>query len=187
MGECRSPERQHQVQWAASCVGAACARISFRYVLSKVTARAGEDAAHVSFTWRTVNYSRLDFLSVPQAQHISAGVHRPAGAHVPAQHPRHQAAVPPLCYRTIIQRGHWRRRTREQHPPHPLHHPHCALRPQHVRTCSDVSSVGGAQTTPPAFICFCPAGSLCFCELSRQYKGHIAGGEEPADFPGAAM
>lgn len=144
MGECRSPERQHQVQWAASCVGAACARISFRHVLSKVNAARNSRRQRGARLLRVAHGEFIParvFFCVPQAQHISAGVHRPAGAHLPAQHPRHQAAVPPLCYRTIIQRGHRRRRTREQHPPHPLHHPHRALRPQHVCTCRDASSV----------------------------------------------
>lgn len=39
MGKCCSSKRQHQVQWTASCVGATRARISFCYMLSKVTAR----------------------------------------------------------------------------------------------------------------------------------------------------
>lgn len=134
VGECCSPERQHQVQWAASCVGATCTRISLRYVLSKVKSYI---STHKSRSFLHMAYSDsflIGFLTAAQAQHISAGVHRPAGAHVPTQHPRHQTAVPPLCYWAIVQRGHRRRRTREQHPPHPLHHPHCPLRPQHVCT-----------------------------------------------------
>lgn len=61
-------------------------------------------------------------------------MHRPAGANVPTQHSWHQTAVPPLCYWAVFQRGHRRRRAREQHPPHSLHHPHCALCSQHVCT-----------------------------------------------------
>lgn len=67
-----------------------------------------------------------------QAQHISAGMHGAKRAHVPAQYPRHQAAVLALCNGAVFQRGHRGRRPREQHSPHSLHHPHCSLCPQHV-------------------------------------------------------
>lgn len=90
-------------------------------------------------------HSLLGLSSVPQTQHISAGVHRPAGADLPAQHPRHQAALPPLRHRTVVQHGQRGRGPREQHPPHPLHHPHRALRPQHVR-----GVVASVSLTPPS-------------------------------------
>lgn len=84
------------------------------------------------YTWTEHN----SFLSFVQAQHISSGVHRSTGADLPTQHPWHKTAVSPLCYWTIIQRRHRWRRSGEQHPPHSIHHPHCALRPQHVSSFS---------------------------------------------------
>lgn len=79
-----------------------------------------------------------------QAQYLPPGVHGPAGAHVPAQHPRHQAAVPALRHGAVLQRGHWRGRPGEQHPPDPVHHPHRALRPEHVST----ARLGAARADP---------------------------------------
>lgn len=86
-----------------------------------------------AFSFWVTKWILLCCIAVMQAQHISSRVHRPTGAHLPAQHPRHQTAVPSLCYWTVTKCRLWRRGPREQHPPHSLHHPHSALCAQHVR------------------------------------------------------
>ncbi|XP_029580079.1 uncharacterized protein LOC115168709 isoform X1 [Salmo trutta] len=59
-----------------------------------------------------------------QTQHISTGVYGTERTHLPAEHPRHQALVPVFLHGAVLQRGYGRGRRREQHPPHPLRHPH---------------------------------------------------------------
>lgn len=61
MGECCSTECQHKVQWAASCVGATCARISFRYLLSKVRSCISTNSRRKNFIMHVVNHSQLHF------------------------------------------------------------------------------------------------------------------------------
>lgn len=85
---------------------------------------------------------------VLQAQHLPPGVHGPAGAHVPAQHPRPQAALPALRHGTVVQRGYWWGRPGEQHPPDPLHHSHCALRPEHVSISAPWAEASWSSCAP---------------------------------------
>lgn len=87
----------------------------------------------------------------PQAQHLPPGMYGPAGAHVPAEHPRHQTALPALRHGAVVQCGHRRGWPGEQHPPDPVHHPHCALRPEHVST-STPGSIWLTRDLPPVHI-----------------------------------
>lgn len=123
-------------------------------------------------------------VSTTQAQHISSGVHGSAGANVPTQHPRHQTAVSALCHRTVVQCGHRRRGPREQHPPHPLHHPHSALCSQHV--CFTPHS----YTSPRCFCCQLHARNseshfkICLFSTratSREEKNLQSFQEQPSD------
>lgn len=61
MGKCCSSERQHQVQWTASCVGATRARISLCYMLSEVTTCFRDTVTEqtLSFLGHRVNLSFL--------------------------------------------------------------------------------------------------------------------------------
>lgn len=105
----------------------------------------------------------------PQAQHLPPGVYGPAGAHVPAQHPRHEAALPALCHGAVVQRGHRRGRPGEQHPPDPLHRPHCALRPEHVSISLPVGRLAGPPRAP------LPSKVSTFLCLPELVPGQMAG------------
>lgn len=94
--------------------------------------------------------------AAPQAQHLPPGMHGPAGAHVPAQHPRHEAALPALRHGAVVQRRHRRGRPGEQHPPDPVHHSHCALRPEHV-------SISARRAAPPPHAPLPDQGSAFSC------------------------
>lgn len=63
MGQCCSPERQHQVQWAASCLGSARPRIGLCYVLSKVSAQINTETTGLVFIGHEVKHS--NWISVP--------------------------------------------------------------------------------------------------------------------------
>lgn len=173
------------MQWAASCVGAACARISFRYVLSKVTARSRQKTQHAPPSrGRTVNYSRLGF---SLSHRHNTYLQECTGQREPTyQLNIHDTKLLFLRFATeqsfSVDTGGGGRESNIHLIPYIIHTVLYVLNTYVPVLMSWSNEVQGmTRCCRPTFICF------LLCELSRQYKSHIAGGEEPAEFPGAAV